>query len=241
VRLQHLDLTLPTAGENLACDEALLNRCDVNGGSPLLRFWEADQLFAVVGYANHVHTEVDLNACRGARVPILRRCTGGGTVLQGPGCLNYALVLPLELTPELESIAATNRFIMERHRQALEELAGRPVEVRGHTDLTVDSLKFSGNAQRRRRRAVLFHGTFLLSFDLEAMQKFLRFPSKQPDYRHGRKHAEFVTNLGLPAAAVKDVLKRSWNATHPPEPLPTDEISALVRTRYSQDAWNLRV
>jgi lipoate-protein ligase A len=238
--LHHLDWSSPAPEANLACDEALLDRCEADSGPPVLRFWEAPGLFAVVGYANHVATEVDVNACRDAGVPILRRCSGGGAVLQGPGCLNYGLVLPLGLDPALASISETNRFVMDRHRSAVSELTGRPVEVRGHTDLAVGRLKFSGNSQRRKRKAVLFHGTFLLSFDLAAMEQFLRFPSKQPDYREGRTHMEFATNLDLPVAAVKDALLRCWNATQPLSDVPTKEIDTLVRNRYSQDSWNLR-
>ena len=58
---------------------------------------------------------------------------------------------------------------MERNLAAIELAIGsRPsaIQVQGHTDLTVDGLKFSGNSQRRRRKFLLFHGTFLLKFDL---------------------------------------------------------------------------
>ena len=88
-----LDLTLPSPAENLACDEALLDACDENGGEEILRFWEAREPFVVVGYANKVATEVNLDACAAKKLPVFRRCSGGGTVLQGPGCLNYALIL----------------------------------------------------------------------------------------------------------------------------------------------------
>ena len=59
----------------------------------MLRFWEPNKPFVVVGYANQAAREVDLEACRKLGIPVFRRCTGGGTVLQGPGCLNYSLDL----------------------------------------------------------------------------------------------------------------------------------------------------
>lgn len=238
--LCHLDWTSPAPEANLACDEVLLDQCEANSGPPVLRFWEAPELFAVVGYANHVATEVEVEACRAAGVPVFRRCSGGGTVLQGPGCLNYALILPLAFDPALASISETNRFVMDRHREVFSGLTGSSVEIQGHTDLAVGKLKFSGNAQRRKRRAVLFHGTFLLHFDLGTMQRLLRFPSKPPDYRQGRAHARFVTNLNLPAATVKIALSRCWNAHQPLSDVPTKEIDALTRSRYSLDSWNLR-
>src|SRR5689334_9674348 len=88
-----LDLTLPSPPENLACDEALLGLAESGAGEEVLRFWESTEYFVVVGYANKVAVEVNVAACEVGGIPILRRCSGGGTVVQGPGCLNYALVL----------------------------------------------------------------------------------------------------------------------------------------------------
>ena len=90
-----LDLTLATPEDNLACDEALLDWAEAHESPGLLRFWESDRRFVVLGYANRVADEVDVEACRAEDVPVLRRCSGGGTVLQGPGCVNYALILPM--------------------------------------------------------------------------------------------------------------------------------------------------
>ncbi|MEI9961799.1 MAG: hypothetical protein WDM76_11890 [Limisphaerales bacterium] len=91
--MKHLDLTLPSPAENLACDEALLDWCEENPNEEILRFWESPENFIVVGYANKIATEVNIPACKSKKIPIFRRCSGGGTVVQGPGCLNYALIL----------------------------------------------------------------------------------------------------------------------------------------------------
>ena len=235
-----LNLTLPTPAENLACDEALLDQCDARGGEGFLRFWEPAGHFVVVGYADRVAEEVQEEDCRAERVPILRRCSGGGTVLQGPGCLNYALVLPLDWDARLHGISDTNQMVMERHRAALSEVLGQPLATRGFTDLALGPLKCSGNAQRRKRRSLLFHGTFLLGLDLDRMERLLRMPTKQPAYRERRPHREFVINLPLPADAVRDALTRCWNACEPGGEIPFREIDRLVQSRYSQDAWNRR-
>src|SRR5438067_1520295 len=92
--MKYCDLTLSTPAENLACDEVLLQLAEQNGaGDEVLRVWEPMQYFVVVGYANRVATEVDIRFCQTNSIPVLRRCSGGGTVLQGPGCVNYSLVL----------------------------------------------------------------------------------------------------------------------------------------------------
>jgi len=248
-----LDLTLPTPAENLACDEALLDWFEEYGGNGLLRFWEPDNYFVVVGYGNYVEKEVDVAACEAGGIPILRRCSGGGTVLQGPGCLNYSLVLKIEEHGPLASINSANRFIMERNRKAIEtEVRGQRsevgIEVRGHTDLAlgnnhksfITSLKFSGNAQRRKKHFLLFHGTFLLSFDIALIDKFLRMPSKEPDYRKSRSHKDFLTNLDLPSDAVKKAMAKAWSAESKLEVVPHDAIALLASDKYVTKEWNFR-
>jgi lipoate-protein ligase A len=248
-----LDLTFPTPAENLACDEALLDWFEENGGDGVLRFWEPTNYFAVVGYGNHVATEVNVEACEAEKIPILRRCSGGGTVLQGPGCLNYSLVLKIEENGPLASITSANRFIMERNRKAIEtEVRSQKsevgIEIRGHTDLALNPrpstlaafLKFSGNAQRRKKNYVLFHGTFLLNFDLALIERFLRMPSKEPDYREGRAHKNFLTNLELPAERIKQALVEAWEANTPLEVVPDDAIALLARDKYVTTEWNFK-
>ena len=254
-----LDLTFPTPEENLACDEALLDWCDEGTGPEVLRFWEPQQYFVVVGYSNHIEREVNVAACRERRFPILRRCTGGGTVLQGPGCLNHSLILRIDYDPALQTITGTNRFVMERNRAALETLLSgssrrkealfakseirnpkSEIYVCGHTDLAINGRKFSGNAQRRKRRTVLFHGTFLLDFDLVLVNRLLPMTSKEPDYRRSRSHAEFLMNLNVTAAEVKGALAQSWGATVALDELPSAGTSELAIEKYSSAAWNLK-
>jgi lipoate---protein ligase len=247
--MKHLDLTLPSPAENLACEEALLDAYDENGGEEVLRFWEAHETFAVVGYANKVETEVNVAACAAKKIPIFRRCSGGGTILQGRGCLNYGLVLRITDDGPCRTITSANQFIMDKNRTAIEtlflksEIGNRKSEilVSGHTDLTINGRKFSGNSQRRKKNFLLFHGTFLLNFDLALFSEFLRMPSLQPDYRAGRSHDDFLMNLNLPADQVKAALQKTWSAPEELKVIPQSEIQTLAAQKYSTDEWNLKL
>ena len=97
--------------------------------------------------------------------------------------------------------------------------------------------KFSGNAQRRKKKFLLFHGTFLLRFDFSLIEKVLPLPSLQPDYRQNRPHSDFLTNLDLPAAAVKRALRAIWQADEPLEIVPHETISSLTRDKYVTEKW----
>jgi len=246
--MKHLHLTLPSPAENLACDEALLDAGDETGNGEVLRFWEAREPFVVVGYANKVATEVNVAVCAANGTPVFRRCSGGGTVLQGRGCLNYALILRITDDGPLCNISSANQFIMERNRQAMEglflksEIGNRKSEilVSGHTDLAVGGRKFSGNSQRRKKNFLLFHGTFLLNFNLALVSKFLRMPLLQPDYRAGRSHDDFLVNLNLPADQVRAALQEAWGASGELKDWPKEEIQRLAAEKYSTDEWNLK-
>jgi lipoate-protein ligase A len=206
----------------------------------VLRFWEPADYFIVVGYANRVATEVNVACCRERGIPIRRRCSGGGTVLQGPGCLNYSLILRTTESGPLAGITGTNDYVMERHRQMFSALLQKPVAKQGHTDLAIGGLKFSGNAQRRRQHSVLFHGCILLNLDISLVEQALPQPSSQPAYRLNRSHRDFLMNLGVPASRVKAALIEAWGATVPLEEPPAEAIRRLAQEKYGTDTWNLR-
>ena len=114
------------------------------------------------------------------------------------------------------------------------------ISVRGHTDLCLGDLKFSGNSQRRRKNFLLYHGTLLLDCNLNLISELLRMPSLEPHYRASRPHEAFVTNLNLPAAKVKLALAKEWNAVENLNNPRVDEIKKLAREKYSANEWNFK-
>lgn len=247
--MKRLDLPPLSPAENLAADEALLDCCEAGHGDESLVFWEPRATFVVVGYANKVAKEVNVAACEAKGIPIFRRCSGGGTVVQMSGGLNYSLILRVDENSPTQSITSVNRFIMEKNRAAIQTLLPESeISVRGHTDLSivtrhpspVTSKKFAGNSQRRRKNFLLFHGTLLLNCDLNLISKLLLMPSVQPDYRASRTHEDFVTNLNLPAESVKAALAEAWNANAEIKSPPLEEIYKLAREKYSAREWNFK-
>jgi lipoate-protein ligase A len=236
--MKYLDLTFDDAARNLACDEALLELAEAQQlNDSLLRVWESANYFVVLGHSNPMSSEINVAACEANGISILRRMSGGGTVMQGPGCLNYSLILT-STTHRLSSIGGDFHYVLERHRNLIAQLAGVAARIDGISDLTVKGRKFSGNAQYRKSRAVLIHGTFLLGFDLSLIDRYLHLPAKQPLYRRGRPHAAFLANLDLASDAVCDSLREVWLAGEVFSEVPLKRIEALVRERYGQDAWS---
>jgi lipoate-protein ligase A len=243
-----LDLPPLPPAEQLAADEVFLDAAESDHGGETLLFWEPRETFVVVGYANKVATEVNVAACEKSGVPIFRRCSGGGTVVQMRGGLNYSLILRIEENLPTRNITAANQFIMEKNRVAIESASGElktqnsklKISVRGHTDLCLGEKKFAGNSQRRRKNFLLFHGTLLLNCNLNLIGELLLMPSLEPDYRASRPHSDFVTNLGLSAEKVKAALAKEWQANEELKNLPREEILKLARNKYSEREWNFK-
>lgn len=235
--LRLLDLTLPLPVENLALDEALLDELNERGGNPVLRFWESDRHFVVLGRASRVADDVDLAACHEDGLPILRRASGGGTVLQGPGCLSYALVLPLDWHPDLANIRTTNQFILEQMAAALRRWEPTTV-FRGISDLAIGDRKISGNAQRRTGKSLLFHGTILHGMRADLIARYLKHPARQPEYRSDRPHQAFLGTINVPPHTIKQVIADTWNAVLMDRPWPTDRMPPIITTILARGQEN---
>jgi lipoate---protein ligase len=163
------------------------------GGRECFAVWESPVVFVVLGRSGKAGQEIFEDCCTAAGVPVLRRSSGGGTVLQGPGCLDLSLVFNLALRPELIPVASSYARILGALADAL-TVPG--LKVSG-SDLLLDGRKVSGSAQRRTRGWLLHHATLLYAMDLPLITQFLREPVRRPDHREARTHAGFLRNLPL--------------------------------------------
>jgi lipoate---protein ligase len=233
-----VDLTFADPAQNLAFDEALLECCEQQQADGVLRLWEPQNYFVVLGYSNKVATEVNVSACQANGIAILRRFSGGGAVLQGPGCLNYALVTRNQRMGVVGDLTESYNRVLKRHQTFFQKLTSEAVLFQGNSDLTISGYKFSGNAQHRRHRYALVHGTFLLSFDLALVETCLPMPSRQPTYRQNRSHGLFLRNLFIDSATIREGLKKEWAVEGNLQEVPYDRINELVSQRYSRFDWS---
>lgn len=190
-------------GINLALEEALL-KADKPARTLYLIFYENFPAL-VLGKSLDYEHEIWRHKMH---PPVYRRISGGGSVMHMTGNLNYSLFLPLSEFPELMNISLSYERILGALAQALEPNVTRE----GYSDLAMRcrgaARKFSGNAQCRKRGWIMHHGTLL--YDTEAIRQipwYLKPPPKEPEYRRGRGHRDFMTNV-LPVTSRACLMRR---------------------------------
>ncbi len=234
-----LERTLATPAENLALDEALLLAAEADNGGEVLRIWESPTFAVVLGSGCKFAEDVNETACARDGVPVLRRSSGGGTVLLGPGCLLFSLVLRSDTLPELGAILSSYTFILGRIIRAVADVVPG-LEVQGISDLAVRGLKCSGNAQQRKRHYLLHHGTLLYAFPLERVGDYLHLPQRQPEYRQQRDHEAFMDNLPLGREELVRRLRDMWETSQLRDTWPAAMVRQLIAEKYSLDCWTRR-
>jgi lipoate-protein ligase A len=238
--MQLLDLTLDTPVENLALDEALLEAAEQSGQpGEVLRLWESPHTIVVIGNSSRLSDEVNLEACRRRKISVLRRPSGGAAVVAGPGCLMYALVLSYQLHPELQMIDRAHRFVLDSIAKSLGSFLPGTKRA-GISDLVLGERKFSGNSLRCKRTHFLYHGTLLYRFDLARIGELLNMPARQPEYRHQRPHSDFVTNIPIDAASLRQAMIAAFDAQKICDNWPRELTAQLAAEKYSHAEWNDR-
>lgn len=230
-----LNETTESPATQLAIDEALLL-----AAQPVLRFWEVAGPAVILGRSSRHAEEVQWSAAHAGRVPVLRRCTGGASVVALSGCYMYSVILPMDRFGHLRGVDSLHDFVMPRVRDAA---ARQHPDVRldGLCDLVLGDRKVGGNALRILRDSVLYHGTLLYDADLDRIAGLLDHAPRQPSYRAERSHRDFIGNLPLDPNRFADDLSETFGVTHQVsvEPLrPT--VQRLLSERYDRSSWHRR-
>ncbi|MDF2549432.1 MAG: putative lipoate-protein ligase [Chlamydiales bacterium] len=168
----------------LQLEEALLragskNCCLLNHGStPAI----------VLGLSNRLEEMVDLTLWQEEKIPLIRRFSGGGTVVVDEDTFFATFIFQdqaLRQTPE------------QVHAQ-MERIYARVFRMEGfclrENDYVIGERKFGGNAQSITRGRWLHHTSLLFNYQSKWM-RYLKLPKQRPVYRKSRDHAAFLYTL----------------------------------------------
>lgn len=171
-----LDTGLRSAADNMALNRTLLESQQAGTSVNTLRFLQF-QPAALVGYHQSLEQELEVDYCRANGVEIQRRITGGGAIYFDPGQLGWELYFNKQDFGRAE-MAAISEMICEAAAHGMSKL-GIDAQFRPRNDIEVDGRKISGTGGVFDGDAVLFQGTVLIDFDIEAMLRVLRVPREK--------------------------------------------------------------
>ena len=135
-----------------------------------------------------------------SRTTLCRRPSGGGTVLHGPGNINYSIFFNLKAFPALYDLKNSYRSILSIVQKSL-RVQGFECSLEGLSDLVMEfpdgsRKKISGNAQFRKNGILTHHGTLITRENLiDSVSELLLHPPVEPEYREGRSHRSFIGSL----------------------------------------------
>lgn len=174
-------------------DEDLIERVRA-GAAWAYRSWEPAQIVVVLGRGNQAEHEVWQERCQEDMVPIIRRRGGGGTVVLSPGTLVISLVKRVQHQYHFhEYFQQMNTYIIE----ALESVGISHLNQQGYSDICIRDRKILGSSMYRSRDILFYTASLMIANDLTLLDRYLKHPSKEPEYRQGRSHLEFVTTIAL--------------------------------------------
>lgn len=192
----------------------------------------------VIGKNQNAADEINGDYVSTRSLPVVRRMTGGGAVYHDAGNLNFSFIQNGE-----PNRAALCRPVIEVLRSL-----GVEAEISGRNDITVDGRKVSGTAMCSRGDRSLFHGTLLISADLEAMSEVLRADENKL-MGHGVKSVRSrVANLSeytkeevspnIIGAMLAGYMTERGGERYELGESDIEAIEKLRDSKYSTDEWN---
>ena len=192
-----------------------------SGELPFALVYEQDAVEVVHGPSFRADDEIFAGRCAADGVAVAARRGGGGTVVLAPGTL--VIVAVGERRGGREGALDVFGRVHAGVAGALRGAGVDGVDRAGISDLAVGGRKILGSSLYLGSRPPLFYyqASLLVSCDLGLLDRYLRHPPKEPEYRKGRSHSQFCTTLrglgiqidigklaGMIASELKNCLRR---------------------------------
>ena len=149
-------------------------------------------LSVVIGRGGKQHLELDREAIADDGVTLFKRPGGGCAVVLDEGNLVVSVGLPL---PGISHIKTTFEAVGDWVIAGLAACGVPGVEQRGVSDLALGEKKIGGSCVYRTRGLFYYSTTLLVDPDFDLVDRYLPHPPREPEYRAGRAHREFMGSL----------------------------------------------
>jgi len=262
-----LETGLADGATNMAIDEAILRAVAEGKSLPTLRFYGWQPPCLSIGYSQSMEGEVDVDGCREAGIGLVRRPTGGRSILHADE-LTYSVVAPQAEPRVAGGVIESYRRLSAGLVAGLRSLGLAVAQVKTADDkgesaacfdapssyeITVGGKKLVGSAQVRKKKVVLQHGSLPLEGDIARIFDFLKAPSDESREELKRELRARATSLELaPGCNVpfEEVARhlaagfaQALNLRLIPGQLSEHELALaekLRREKYATREWNFR-
>ena len=154
--------------------------------------WIPDKTYIVLGASNNAKDAVNEEPTLQDNITVLKRRTGGQTVMLTPNNIIISAVITDESIMKPKDVF--NRF-NDHIIGAISKNHTVKFATRGISDIAAGELKILGSSMYRGRGYLFYHAVLNFNEPSTTFQKYLKHPNNEPDYRKGRMHHEFVTSL----------------------------------------------
>ncbi len=244
---------------NMALDEALSESTRLKISPPTLRLYQWDRPSLSIGYFQKI-SEINTDYCSKNDYPVVRRLTGGRAILHDSE-LTYSLSSLHDTYPFNSSLLDNYKTISSALISGL-QLLGIRAEMslikkrnEGHRDsacfkapsygeVTVESKKIIGSAQKRYTDGFLQHGSILFSFKPEDLSHTLKSNTTH-DFSNICSINDYAPNASTDdlISSLKESFQKELNIKLISDTPTKDELKhakALEQGKYSTREWNFR-
>lgn len=164
--------------------------------------WIPEKALVVLGRSNKGERECQLELCRKDQVPVLRRYGGGGAVVLHPESVILSLGTWVHHPYRNDYyFSMLNKLVIECLACSWPKFSG--IKTAGISDLAIGDKKIAGTSLFRSRNYLLYQISILVGDNVGLMERYLKHPSKEPQYRQGKSHREFVSCLKNYYSSIK--------------------------------------
>jgi len=213
---------------NLAFEEALIEGYEED----TIRIWRNPEC-VVLGFSRDPYEDVRL-----WDVPVVRRFTGGGTVYNDKGCLNYSVVVKRKTRYPIEFLY---NVMLDKTVRAFEALGIECKKANGN-DLVVNGKKVSGTAAHISDDLLLLHGSILINCNIKELYAHLIIPKPARGIDPVKYRVANVRELDEKRfidALIANHAGSSCPRIGKPSKKELEIANELYENKYCKNEWNL--
>jgi len=162
------------------------------GSTTGILVWQPQETVIVLGQSNSIETSLSTDTVAADGLRVTKRPSGGETVILTPATVAFTAARHFQvMIPFRDYFMMVNSTVIE----GLAEMGVAGLGARGISDITIGNRKILGSSMRKVGDKLVYHAVLNIAEDPVLFSRYLLHPRREPDYRSGRSHHEFVTSL----------------------------------------------